>query len=91
MDQFCSWKPSDLLAKYQENKTEISIQKYLFPHVTNYVAQKHWDIGHDNVTPSGYLNIEMSDKQRTLLNPTQMMFWLVFLLMTQKGREKSRK
>ena len=27
IDQFLSWKPSDLLAKYQENKTEISIQK----------------------------------------------------------------
>ena len=57
IDQFCSWKPSYLLAKYQENKTEISIQKELFLRVTKYVAQKHRDIGHANFTPSDYLNI----------------------------------
>ena len=45
IDQFCSWNPSDLLAKYQENKTGISIQKVFFLRVTNYVAQKNWDIG----------------------------------------------
>ena len=27
IEQLCSWKPSDLLAKYQENKTDIPIQK----------------------------------------------------------------
>ena len=27
IDKFCSWKPSDLLSRYQENKTDISIQK----------------------------------------------------------------
>ena len=71
IDQFFSWKPSDILTKYQENKRDISIQKYFFLHVTNYVSQKKWDIGHANVTLSGYLNIEMSDNQLTLLNPTQ--------------------
>ena len=41
IDQFCSCKPSDLIGKYQENKTDISIQKWLFFRVTNYVAQKN--------------------------------------------------
>ena len=79
IDQLFSWKPSDILAKYQENKTDISIQTEFFLHVTNYVTRKHWDIGHANVTPSGYLNIEISDNQRTLLNPTQKDFLLGFI------------
>ena len=47
------------------------MQKQFFPHVTNYVAKKHWDISDANVKSSGYLYILMSDKQQTLLNPTQ--------------------
>ena len=62
IDQFCSWKSSDLFAKYQENKTDILIQKQFFLHVTNYVAKKHWDISDANVKSSGYLYILMSDK-----------------------------
>ena len=40
MDQIWSWKPSDILAEYQDNKTDTSIQKELFLHVTKYVDQK---------------------------------------------------
>ena len=82
---------SDVLAKYQENKTVISIQKQFFLHVTNYVAHKHWDNGHANVTPSGYLNIYMSDNQRTILGPTQKDVFFISLLMTRKEREQSIK
>ena len=53
IEQLCSWKPSGILAKYQNNKTDISIQKEFFLHVTNYVAQKNWDIEHANITPPG--------------------------------------
>ena len=91
IDQFCSWKPSDILAKYQENKKNISIQKYFFLHVTNYVAQKNWDIGNANVTPSGYLNIQMSDNQRTLLNPTQKDVLFCFIDYDAKGKGSVQK
>ena len=86
IDQFFSWKPSDLLAKHQENKADISIQTEFFLHVTNYVAQKPWDIGHAKVTPSSYLNIEMSDNQRTLLNPTQKYGFFGFIAYDAKGK-----
>ena len=91
IDQFCSWKPSDLLAKYRDNKTDISIQKEFFLHVTNYVAQKHWDIGHATVAPAGFLNIEISDNQQTLLNPTQKDVLFGFIAYDAKGKEAVQK
>ena len=86
IDQFCSWKTSNILVKYQENKTDISIQKEFFFHITNYVAQKHWRIFHANVTPSGYLNIEISDNQWNLLNPTQKDVFFGFIAYDAKGK-----
>ena len=49
------------------------------------LLQKYWDIGHASVTPSGYLNIEMSDNQRTLLNPTQKYGFFGFIAYDAKG------
>ena len=86
IDEFCSWKPSYLVTKYQENKTDVSIQKEFFLHVTNYVAQQYWDIGHANVAPSDYLDIEMSDNQQTLLNPTQKDVLFGFIAYDAKGK-----
>ena len=72
-------------------KQTSQFKKMFFLHVTNHVAQQHWDIGHANVTPSDYLDVEMSDSQQTLLNPTQKDVLFGSLRMMQKETEQSRK
>ena len=66
-----SWKPTDMLSIYKENKQDELIQREYFHLITNHVSHQHWQIGNSNVKPGDYLDVEMSEVQQVLIKPTQ--------------------
>ena len=82
----CSWKPTDLLSRYKENKQDELIQREYFHHITNYVSRQHWKIGHANVKPGDYIDVEMSEVQQVLLNPTPKDMLIGFMTYNVKGK-----
>ena len=62
------------------------MQKAYFHHITNYVSQQHWQVGLGNVKPSAYLDVEMSETQLNLLNPSYKDVVRGFLTYSAKGK-----
>ena len=70
IDMLWSWNPTDLLSRYKENKQDELIQREYFHHIMNHVSRQNWQIGNANVKPGDCLDVEMSEVQQVLLNPT---------------------
>ena len=79
IDDFCSWKPKHLLTKYKGDTEDKKVQKEFFHHITNHVSKQNWRIGHADVKASDYLDVEISEVQSNLLNPTPKDFLLGFI------------
>jgi len=68
-------KPKKLMEEYEENRHDVNVQAKVFNHFSNFVCTKHVV---DNkkkksqvqLEPTPGLNVELSEDQRRLLNPT---------------------
>ena len=57
-----------------------------FHHITDHVSRQHWHIGHANVKPGDYLDVDMSEVQQVLLNPTPKDMLIGFMTYNVKGK-----
>jgi hypothetical protein len=89
VDNFCSWKPSHLLTKYKKHSADKNVQKEFFHHITNYVSKKNWK--EDRIKVSDYLDVEMTNDQKTLLKPTMKDVLLGFITYDVKGKGAMQK
>lgn len=62
----------------------------MFGHMTNFVANAHWDEV-KQLEPSAALDVEMSDVQRTLFNPTYKNVLMGYILYDVKGKGAKQK
>jgi len=60
-----------------------------FHHITNHVSRQHWHIRHANVKPGDYLDVEMSEVQQGILNPTQKDALIGFMTYNIKSKGAS--
>jgi len=70
IERFVQWWPTTLGDEYVEDRTNVSKRKELFSHICNTVAQKNWEVEPRTLQPSSYLDVSISDDQRSLLNPS---------------------
>ena len=68
IDQFCTWQPKDLVDDYKRAPESKEIQKKFLDHITNHVADAHWE-EESNLVPSSFLDVEVHPDQIKLLNP----------------------
>jgi hypothetical protein len=62
-------KLKELMDGYKVNKKCPHRQKQLFDHFTNFAARSHWKNGDEELQPSTWLNLDITDDQRRLLAP----------------------
>jgi hypothetical protein len=65
----------------------------VFTHITNFVAQRHSVItrGHQFLEPRAYLNVEITDEQRYLLQPTAADVFVGNILEDSLGQNAKKK
>jgi len=81
--------PQKLKDTCLKDKSDKSVQKKLFTHMTNHTAQTMWDADRNQpLEPSSYLDARMSDDQKTLLCPSCNNVLMGYILCDVKGREQ---
>jgi len=75
-----------------KDKSDKSVQKKLFTHMTNHTAQMMWDANRNQpLEPSSHLDDRMSDDQKTLLCPSCKNVLMGYILCDVKGKGAAKK
>jgi hypothetical protein len=91
VDAYFTWKPQELMEAYKANKNDAKLQKQLFEHICNHVARECWKCRAGGVEPSPALNVDVSDDQRSFLNPSYIDVVTGFILYDCKGNGAVKK
>ena len=84
---FFHWAPKKLMDTYLEDKSNESVQKKLFSHMTNHTAQMMRNTDRNQaLEPSSYLDASMSDDQKTLLCPSYKNVLMGYISHDVKGK-----
>ena len=91
LENYFSFKPQMLLNAYIEERekhpatlTSASTTRELFDHMCNHAAQMHWDQVR-SLLPTAALDVEVSENQKTLFNPSYKNVLQGYIMYNVKG------